>query len=413
MRSLKRAARRRRGTILVLSAILLVIMLVFIALSVDVGYMYSVKARLQNAADAAACAAAIATPDGASAARAAAIEFAHKNRAYADEFTVGNADVDFGTWDEDTATFTKVTGLNEDGASVVRVTCRRTQADGNQVPLFFGAILGPSYADIVATATARYKTSKCGQIIGLNGVTITGGSYVDSYNSDEGPYFPGNGAQQGHVCSNMNISLSVAGAIYGDAHPGPTGQVFDYSTIGVSGNTQPLTEPLSYPPVDPGDAATNNNNANIPMSDLGVNPFTAYGDFMLSGVDHVDLPPGTYYFRMMILSGGATVGVSGKTIIYTTSVASISGASIVNSTQIPSNLELYVMGPSCGISGTSDIYASIYAPTATVARSGDTDFYGSIVANVIVSSGDGGIHADRGLDFEYLDSGVKRAALVD
>jgi len=413
MRSLKRAARRRRGTILVLSAILLVVMLVFIALSVDVGYMYSVKARLQNAADAAACAGAIATPDGPAVARAAAIEFAQQNQLYEGEFTVGNDDVELGYWNEETAEFTKVVGIDEEGASVVRVVVSRTQARGNQVPLFFGALWGPDFSDIVATATARYKTSKCGQIIGLNGVTITGDSYTDSYNSNDGPYFPGDAGQQGHVCSNKNIILSVNAAVNGDAHPGPGYLLYDYSTIGVSGNTENLTEELSYPPVDPSNAAANNNNENIPPSDLGVNPINAFGDFMLVGEDHVELPPGTYYFRMMILSGGATVGVSGKTIIYTTSTASFSGGSIVNSTQMPSNLELYVAGTSCVVSGTADFYGSIYAPTASVSRSGDTDYFGAIVAGTIVSSGAGGIHADRGLDFEFLDSGVQRAALVD
>jgi Flp pilus assembly protein TadG len=413
MRSPKRAGRRRRGNILVLSAFLLVVLLVLIALSADIGYMYSVKARLQNAADAGACAGAVATPEGSEAARAAAIEFAEKNQLYPGEFTVGNADVELGTWDEATATFTKLEGLNEDGASVVRVVCRRTKAGGNEVPLFFGHLLGSDYTDIVATATARYKTSQCGMIIGLNGVSLSGSSYVDAYRADEGAYVPGSAGLDGHVCSNGDINVSVSAAIYGDAHPGPDHAVTDTSSIGVAGNTQPLKEELSFPAIDPGDAATNNDNDQIPNTPFGVPPITASGDFSLFFPFRIDLPPGTYYFNNFSLTSGSTLGISGKTVIYTTGTFSVSGASIANDTYLPKNLEIYVMGSSVTISGLSNFYGNIYAPSAQVSRSGDADYFGSIVAGEIASSGTGGIHADKSLDFEFFDSGVQRAALVD
>ena len=50
----------RSGAVIVLVAVLLVVLLGFTVLAVDVGYMYNTRAELQNAADAAAMAAAVA-----------------------------------------------------------------------------------------------------------------------------------------------------------------------------------------------------------------------------------------------------------------------------------------------------------------------------------------------------------------
>ena len=51
-----RNIRQRRGNILVLSAVLMIVMMGFIALSVDVGYMNNVKTEMDRAVDAGALA---------------------------------------------------------------------------------------------------------------------------------------------------------------------------------------------------------------------------------------------------------------------------------------------------------------------------------------------------------------------
>jgi hypothetical protein len=390
-------------------------MLSFIALSVDVGYMYAVKTRLQAAADAGACAGAIALADGDMDAEAiaAAIQFTEENRAYDSEFSLQAEDVELGVWDEATATFTAVPADDEGNPNAVRVYCRRTSARGNEVGLFFAKIMGNDYADITATATARFINTKCGIIVGLSGVTLAGGTYADSYQSDDGPYFPGTALQNGNVCSNGDIMIAQTAYIDGDAHPGAEGSFLDYSTGDASGSTTQLTTELSYPDPDMSEAAASNNNANIPLSDNGVNPYNAFGQLVLGGVDHVDLPPGTYYFTQISLTGGATIGVSGETLIFVDGNVIMSGASILNDTAIPQNLQIYCSGTSFTMSGTAAFYGVVYAPRATVGRSGTTDFYGSIIANQLTSSGYGGIHADDSLEVDMLDVGVKRTALVE
>jgi hypothetical protein len=223
---------------------------------------------------------------------------------------------------------------------------------------------------------------------------------------------PGTAGENGHVCSNGEIKLSGSSAIYGNAHPGPGKQVVSSSSIGVTGSTDPLAEVLSFPPADPGNAPYINDNGRIPNSVGGAKPLSG-SEFKLSGGDHVDLPPGTYYFSKMTLSGGSTVGISGKTVIYVTGDCSLSGGSLANQTFLPMNLELYPLGSKCVISGGSELYAVIYGPTAKVERSSDSGFYGSIVSYELVLSGSGGIHADESISSENLDSGPSRAVLVE
>jgi hypothetical protein len=243
-------------------------------------------------------------------------------------------------------------------------------------------------------------------------VELSGSSYTDSYNAENGPYFPGTAGQAGHVCSNYELKLSGSSAIYGDAHWGKDGKLSDSSSIGITGTKGPLTEDLSFPPIDPGNAATANDNALIPLSVGGKDPVNSNGEFVLSGGDHVDVPPGTYYFSKLTLSGGSTAGISGPTVIYVTNKIAISGGSLANTTMLPKNLQLYSMGSECAISGDSDFYGVVYGPTSKVVRSSDADFYGAIVGLQVTLSGSGGVHADVSLETEFLDTGPGGGELV-
>ncbi len=91
------------------------------------------------------------------------------------------------------------------------VECDRSTRDvsrqpgrGNAMSMFFGRIFGVNSADASAQATATSSSVNCGPFIGLNWVTIRGGSYTDSYNSDDGPYSRSFAGNHGHVCSDAS-----------------------------------------------------------------------------------------------------------------------------------------------------------------------------------------------------------------
>lgn len=394
---------RRRGAILVLSALCLIVVIAFLAFSVDLGYMVVTESELQNAADAGALAGARALSGGRAAAVTAAQTWAGKNIAGGQSVSLASSDVEIGLWDNSTATFTVLAANSTQNPNAIRVTCRRSAANGNALPLFFAKLLGTQSADLSAKATARSLV--CGLIIGLTGVTMSGSSNTDSYDSTIGAYSKSAAGNKGTVCSNGDIVMSGSAAIHGDAHPGAGHIVKSSSSIGVLGTVSPLTYNLSFPAVNPGSAATINDNGTIPLSDFGKHPLNSKNEFSLSGGDGIDLAPGTYYFSKLSLSGSSSIRLSGATTVYVTGNVDLSGGTVLNPTCIPKNLQLYPMGNTCTISGSSDFYGLVYGPTTAMTRSGSSGYYGAIIGASLDLSGSGGIHEDSSLDSLFSTAG--------
>ena len=141
-------SKRRKGNILVLSAILLVPLCAILAFSVDLAVVHVENTRLQNGADAAAFAAALnidSSPD----AIAAAIAFAEQNCPNSGTVLQGE-DVEFGTWDPQSRSFT----AGSQSPNAVRVTLRRDSSSGNAVELYFARVLGRERQNLEAQAIA-------------------------------------------------------------------------------------------------------------------------------------------------------------------------------------------------------------------------------------------------------------------
>jgi hypothetical protein len=235
--------------------------------------------------------------------------------------------------------------------------------------------------------------------VGLNGVTISGGSYTDSYDSSVASYTAGSAGNEGTVCSNQAISLSGGlTVVKGDADMGPAGSFSASGGARITGNQVTLPAIITEAAVAFGNAATVNNNSHIPLSAQGKQPLNGSNAFNLSGGDSVTLPAGTYYWSSATLSGGATITVTGATTIYVTGKVDFSGGSVANTTSIPSNFFLYCTGTTVTLSGATQTYGVIYAPTADITRSsGTSDFFGSMVGKTLTLSGGGGLHYDMAL----------------
>ncbi len=149
MHSYVTARYRRRAVAIVTIAVTVPVLLGFAALTVDVGWMYNVRAQLQHTADAAAHAGALLLPVDGQSARAAAHQAAVTN--YPGSGTIlADADLLLGNWDSEFGVFT----TGGEPVNAVRVTTRRSEANGNPVDLFFAGILGRYYTDTSAAATA-------------------------------------------------------------------------------------------------------------------------------------------------------------------------------------------------------------------------------------------------------------------
>ncbi len=301
-------ARERRAATTVLVVLTLPLLIGFIALAVDVGLMCSVRADLQNAADAGALSAAIdlggttSNGDKLGAASATAVSIVQSNRAFGKEQLEIDPDTDlvFGraTHNEGTKKYDFTPTLENPNAVQVTVRCTDDSPNG-AVDLFFAAILGKHSANISATAVASLNAGSCGGIIGLNRIYLREETYTDSYNSIDGVYVPGSGGDNGDVCSNGHIRLISSAGINGDATYGPDE---DGVQLGgdsyVTGEQTGLENEIDYPPVDLGNVPFSNDNDSVPLSALENDPLASGGFPLDSGAggvaDSVTLLPGTY-----------------------------------------------------------------------------------------------------------------------
>jgi Flp pilus assembly protein TadG len=172
---MKRTHARRRGNILAMTAILMIVLIAFVALAVDVGYLYSIRSELQRTADAAAIAAAwelidkdsqpgTQTESGLSTnARAKAVQFASLNK-------VGNASPGLASDDVSVGYMADPSNPNAPMIATptgvlpnaVFVRVQRTSAQNGQIPLFFARAIGFDQATTQAEATAALRSGCVG-----------------------------------------------------------------------------------------------------------------------------------------------------------------------------------------------------------------------------------------------------------
>lgn len=139
--------RIRKGAVLILVALLLVVMLAMVAYSIDMGYVSTVHTQLQRAADSAALAAAAEmNRNGITAARNRARTIGEQNTSSGAPISIPDGNIVFGVWDLDAKTFTpSATGA---GGNAVRVRIEQTPN------LFFARAMGIKEAAVTAEAIA-------------------------------------------------------------------------------------------------------------------------------------------------------------------------------------------------------------------------------------------------------------------
>lgn len=166
MGSNARLIKDQRGMVLVYIALIMVALCAFVALAVDMGYMYLAKGELQNAADAAALAGAARLP-AETEARNTAQSFAAQNAAATAPVTIANGggnvlspenDITVGNWSQARIP-PYIAGQSPINAIEVRARRTAGSPDG-AVDLFFARVVNSQWAqmDVSASAIARRPT---------------------------------------------------------------------------------------------------------------------------------------------------------------------------------------------------------------------------------------------------------------
>jgi len=118
------------------------------------------------------------------------------------------------------------------------------------------------------------------------------------------------------------------------------------------------------------------------------------GSINLSGSKSLVIPGGTYYLKNLNLTGGSSVTFTGPAKVYITGSLTLTGHAIT-ADDLPKNLQIFMLGAGqVSLTGSTALYADIYAPTSPVTITGTGDIYGSVIGKSITMTGNAQIHSD-------------------
>jgi Flp pilus assembly protein TadG len=231
------------------------VILIFVSFAVDYGRAQVAKTELQRACDAAARYGAAGLSSGVTAVQNRVVAAAADNKVDGTSLVIDTtSDLEFGTWDPSTDTFTVLTGADRTSADAIRVTARRTASRGTGVSTLFAASMGRQTIDIkaIAIATKGKITSQslnadaCPWLAGMptgSTVAATGGNPTSSTAPSQSPY------QVSGVTISGGVHLSFrdaggATSYSGSGTFGPDGQtswiVAQAATNGINTTSAPI-----------------------------------------------------------------------------------------------------------------------------------------------------------------------------
>ena len=151
---------RRRGIILMLSAIMMVFLLGVIAFAVDLGFIANIRTDVQRATDSAAFAGAGALINGTTAAQTEALAYLGSNKVAGSTLSSSNAVIEFGNWSTTSRTFT----VSSNQPNAIRVT-----ATTPDQPYFFGKVFGKSNFTLTSRSIATYQPRDIALVLDYSG----------------------------------------------------------------------------------------------------------------------------------------------------------------------------------------------------------------------------------------------------
>jgi Flp pilus assembly protein TadG len=240
---------KRRGTILVLSAFLMIVMLAAVAFAVDLGYVFNCRNQMQRCADASAIAATWELideqgPEGFSsaeqleaAARSTAGVYAALNEVSLAEPSLAVEDVEIGYLAEPSnPNCPLVPASGSTMPNAVRVRIQRTADQNGEIPLFFARTLGQESVPLVTEATAALLNSFGGFKMPADGSNLQMLPFaldVDTWNGLM------NGAGSDQYCYDAESGACIPGSdgiLEVNLYPQGTGSPGNRGTVDIGGS---------------------------------------------------------------------------------------------------------------------------------------------------------------------------------
>lgn len=238
----------RRGSILVLGVILMMATMAIVALSVDLGYVQSIRTQMQRSADAAALAAAnelldqLTTETGQQSKTLAvneAVTFSYANNIGTIHPQLANSDVVVGRLQNLANPTEAISAASGTTWNAARVLIRRTNQINGEIPLFFAKVLGRGSLPESLEATGAFWTSVKGFTTPPRGGNLgilpfaldktTWDGLLAGSGTDNWSYDPGTGVVSAGRDGKLEVNLFPQGT----GSPGNRGTV----DIGSPGNS--------------------------------------------------------------------------------------------------------------------------------------------------------------------------------
>lgn len=227
MRSVLHHSRaKRRGAILLLAALLMVLMIGMIAFGVDMGIVVMTRTQLQSAADSSAMAAAASMGLAQSDMQAVARQYANYHKAGTRNVQLQDSDVQYGTWD----VATRVFAASATPGNAIKVTTRCDANSGGSLPLFFASIFGMRNIDVSTSAVAMANPRDICFVIDLSG----------SMNNDTEPCWATSDLDSTYAAQGYpNVGTNLMQQVYTDCGFGAYPGIYEYvgATWGVAANS--------------------------------------------------------------------------------------------------------------------------------------------------------------------------------
>lgn len=279
----------------------------------------------------------------------------------------------------------QTTWMSLDPSGQTRFRATITQGTGGDSNKLIVTVRGSNAAFNVSRGIQlTYRPATGGYALaGLNGVTMSGGAFTDSYSSAKGDYAAQTPGKKGSIVSNGDITLKNTAKVNGDARPGVGKTTITQDTSSVTGRTAPVPAAVSYPSV---------------VEPAGL---TNLGDVVMSSGTST-LPGGSYVLNSLNLSGTANIIWTGPVKLYIRGAYSVTGGATIQTYQNnPANRTLY-FEPTCTTAtwgGTTASVGELYAPDTNLVITGSVQLMGRITAKSITNSSTGGMHSDESLPY--------------
>src|SRR6266404_73307 len=241
-------------------------------------------------------------------------------------------------------------------------------------------------------------------VFGKTSVTFSGGATMDGFDSRDGAY---SAATAGNTAIRSDGNISVSGTntvVKGDATASGT---VSAPVGGVTGTTTNGAPAVTFPPV-PACGPPYSSSTGISGTYYTYDPSTGVLTTDSHNTGTVTLAGGTYCFKSITLQSHAVLQVSSPVNLYLTDIFDASSGTLVNNTGIASNLQLFdslvstyknngTPNNPIQLSGGQQTSMAVYAPNAAVTFSGNSNFFGGVIADYVDDSGGTPIHYDGAL----------------